>query len=221
MDWTAAWLSLKLAGLTTLLLFLIGLPLAAWLSRTRWRGRFLIDAAVALPLVLPPTVLGFYLLQFAGPNSLTGSFYHRLTGGMLPFSFTGILLASVICNLPFAVRPFTSALAAVDDTLIESAWCLGVSRWKTFWRIAMPLAWPGVLTGLILTFAHTIGEFGVVLMVGGNIRGVSRTLAVSIYDDVQSLDYNRANTTALGLLLFSFLVLGITSALNQRKVRAS
>jgi len=109
----------------------------------------------------------------------------------------------------------------VDDTLIESAWCLGVSRWKTFWRIAMPLAWPGVLTGLILTFAHTIGEFGVVLMVGGNIRGVSRTLAVSIYDDVQSLDYNRANTTALGLLLFSFLVLGITSALNQRKVRAS
>jgi molybdate transport system permease protein len=219
LDWSAARLSIELASLTTLVLFVLGLPLAAWLARSRWRGRYLIEAALALPLVLPPTVLGFYLLQFASPASGMGRLYQRLTGGTLTFSFTGVLLASVLCNIPFAVRPFSAALAAVDRSLVDAAWCLGASRWRTFWRIAVPLAWPGIVTGMVLTFAHTIGEFGVVLMVGGNIRGISRTLAISIYDDVQALDYERANATALGLLLFTFVVLGLTSALNQGKVR--
>ncbi len=138
---------------------------------------------------------------------------------MLPFTFGGILAASVIVNIPFAVRPFTAALAAVNPSLLEAAWCLGASRWRTFWRVAVPLAWPGIVTGLVLTFAHSMGEFGVVLMVGGNIPGVSRTLAISIYDDVQALDYQRANGTALALLAFTFVVLGITSVLNQGKVR--
>jgi molybdate transport system permease protein len=218
-DWTAAWLSLKLAGLTSLALFVLGMPLAAWLANTRWPARYLVDATVALPLVLPPTVLGLYLLQFASPNSGPGYLFERVTGRILPFSFAGILLASIVCNIPFAVRPFTAALAAVDRTLVEAAWCLGASRWRTFWRVAVPLAWPGIVTGIVLTFAHTIGEFGVVLMVGGNIPGVSRTLAISIYDDVQALDYQRANTTALCLLAFTIVVLGVTSALNQGKVR--
>jgi molybdate transport system permease protein len=215
MDWTAAWLSLKLAVLTTLVLFLVGMPLAAWMATTTRRVRYLVDALVALPLVLPPTVLGLYLLQAAGPRSLLGGVYERLTGNLLPFTFSGILIASGVCNIPFAVRPFASALSAVNPTLVEASWCLGVSRWKTFWRVAVPLAWPGIATGLVLTFAHTIGEFGVVLMVGGNIPGVTRTLAVSIYDDVQALDYPRANMTALALLVFACLVLGITSALTQ------
>jgi molybdate transport system permease protein len=219
MDWDAAWVSVKLAALTTLVLFALGLPVAAWLARTRWRGRYLVEAAVALPLVLPPTVLGFYLLEFGGPNSSVGQLFERLSGSMLPFTFSGILLASVVCNIPFAVRPFTAALGAVDSSLVEASWCLGVSRWQTFWQVSVPLAWPGIVTGVVLTFAHTIGEFGVVLMVGGNIAGVSRTLAISIYDDVQALDYNRANSTALALLAFTFVVLGITSALNQGKAR--
>ncbi|HEX3725280.1 MAG TPA: molybdate ABC transporter permease subunit [Pirellulales bacterium] len=219
MDWTAAWLSFELASVTTLALAVLGLPLGAWLARTRSPARFLVEAGVALPLLLPPTVLGFYLLRFASPTSWLGHAYEQATGSLLPFSFTGILLASILCNLPFAVRPFSAALAAVDQSLVEASWCLGVSRWTTFWRIVVPLAWPGIATGLILTFAHTIGEFGVVLMVGGNIPGVSRTLAISIYDDVQALDYDRANSTALALLVFSFVVLGVTSTLNQGKVR--
>jgi molybdate transport system permease protein len=218
-DWTAAVLTLTLATSTTIALLLIGLPLAAWLSRTRFRGRFLVDAAVSLPLVLPPTVLGFYLLRFSGPDSVVGRAYQGVTGGMLPFSFQGILLASIIFNFPFAVRPFTAALVAVDASLVEASWCLGVSRWRTFWRIRVPLAWPGILSGVILSFAHTVGEFGVVLMVGGNIPGVTRTLSVSIYDDVQALDYERANTTALVLLIFSFAVLAVTSVLNRGRVR--
>ena len=219
MDWSAAWLSLKLAALTSIALFALGLPLAAWLAGTRSPGRYLVEATVALPLVLPPTVLGFYLLQFASPKSWPGYWFERATGAILPFSFTGVLLASIVCNIPFAVRPFAASLAAVDRSLVEAAWCLGVSRWHTFWRVTVPQAWPGIVTGMVLTFAHTIGEFGVVLMVGGNIRGVSRTLAISIYDDVQALDYQRANTTALVLLVFTILVLGVTSALNQGKVR--
>ncbi len=219
MDWVAAWLSLKLACLTTLVLFVLGLPIAAWLARTRWSGRYFVEAAVALPLVLPPTVLGLYLLQSASPTSVLGRAYESVTGSTLPFTFAGILVASVICNLPFAVRPFTAALAEVNPSLVEAAWCLGASRWRTFWRVAVPLAWPGIVTGLVLTFAHTIGAFGVVLMVGGNIPGISRTLAISIYDDVQALDYNRANSTALVLLAFTFVVLAITSVLNQGKVR--
>src|SRR5262249_4923161 len=152
------------------------------------RGKVLVEAVVALPLVLPPTVLGFYVLAATGPNGAVGQGYAALTGGRLPFTFEGVLLGSVLFNLPFAVRPFAAAFAAVDRRLVEASWCLGVSKLGTFVRVILPLAWPGVLAGLALTFAHTVGEFGVVLMVGGNVPGVTRTLSVAVYDDVQALD---------------------------------
>jgi molybdate transport system permease protein len=217
MDWPAVLVTLKLAALTTLVLAVVGLPLAWWLATTRSRGRALVEAVVALPLVLPPTVLGFYLLLAASPRFAPGAAYAQLTGATLTFSFEGILLASVICNVPFAVRPFAAALESVDPRLIEASWCLGVSRMQTFWRVTLPLAWPGVLTGLVLTFAHTIGEFGVVLMVGGNIPGVTRTLALTIYDDVQALDYASANRTALVLLVFAAVSLALTYGITQRR----
>lgn len=218
MDSTALWLTLRLATLTTTILLGVGLPLAWWLATTRWRGRFLIEAVVSLPLVLPPTVLGFYILMATGPNSPFGAAYESATGSRLPFTFQGILLASVLYNLPFAVRPFTAALTAVDRRFIEASWCLGETRLATFLRVALPLSWPGILTGLVLTFAHCVGEFGVVLMVGGNIPGVTRTLSISIYDNVQALDYAAAGQTACWLVLFSFFVLCITYALGRRGV---
>lgn len=216
MDWTAIALTLQLATCTTALLFVLGLPLAYWLATTRVRGRFLVEAAVALPILLPPSVMGFYILWATGPRVPLGRWYEAATGGLLPFSFAGILLASVLFNVPFAVRPFAAAFAAVDRRLIEASWSLGVSRWATFRRVVLPLAWPGVLTGVVLTFAHTIGEFGVVLMVGGNIPGVTRTISIAIYDDVQALNYAAAHQTALLLLAFSFVVLCLTYALQRR-----
>ncbi|HEX7708334.1 MAG TPA: molybdate ABC transporter permease subunit [Thermoanaerobaculia bacterium] len=215
MDWQAIWLSLRLSACTTLVLLAIGLPLAYWLSQTRWRGKFLIEAVVALPIVLPPTVLGFYVLMAIGPLSPLGQLYESLFGHRLPFTFQGLLIASVLYSLPFAVQPFTSGFAAVDRRLMEASWCLGVSRLRTFWRVALPLAWPGVLTGMVLSFAHTIGEFGVVLMIGGNIAGQTRTVSISIYDEVQALDYAAANQTSLVLLLFSFAVLAVTYGLHR------
>lgn len=216
MDWTATLLTLELALCTTTILFVAGVPLAYWLATTQWRGRAGVDAIVALPLVLPPTVLGFYILLATSPNGMLGRWYQTLTGGTLPFSFTGILLGSVIGNLPFAVRPFTSAFAAVDRRLIEVSWCLGESRLRTFLRVVLPLSWPGLLTGSVLTFAHTIGEFGVVLMVGGNIPGVTRTLSISIYDNVQALEYAAAGRTSLALVSFAFAVLVLTYSLQRR-----
>ena len=215
MDWPAVLVTLKLAVLTTLVLAVLGLPLAWWLANSRWRGRALVEAIVTLPLVLPPTVLGFYLLMAASPRFAPGRAAQQLTGATLAFSFEGILLASIICNVPFAVRPFAAALAAVDRHLVEASWCLGVSKVRTFWRVTLPLAWPGVLTGLVLTFAHTVGEFGVVLMVGGNIPGVTRTLALAIYDDVQALDYASANRTALALLAFAAISLAVTYSIAE------
>lgn len=215
-DWTAILLTLQLATCTTIILFVVGLPLAYWLATTRLRGRVLVDSVVALPLVLPPTVLGFYILMATGPKSLLGQFYEQATGSLLPFTFPGILLGSVLCNLPFAVRPFTAALERIDHRLIEASWCLGESKWRTFWRITFPLSWPGILTGMILTFAHSVGEFGVVLMVGGNIPGVTRTLSIAIYDDVQALDYASASQTALALVIFSMFVLVGVQLLNRR-----
>jgi len=219
MDWNAITLSIRLAGLTTLILVICGLPLASWLATSRWRWKFLVESVVALPLVLPPTVLGFYLLLALGPRSPVGRFYESLTGHLLPFSFQGLLIASVLYSLPFAVQPFAAAFAAVDQRLVEASWCLGESRLGTFGKIILPLSWPGVLTGMILSFAHTIGEFGVVLMVGGNLSGVTRTVSISIYDSMQSLDYASAGKTSLMLLVMSFLVLSITYAL-QRNVWA-
>jgi molybdate transport system permease protein len=216
MDWMAIGLSLRLATCTTILLCVLGLPLAYWLAWSRWRWKFLVEAVVALPLVLPPTVLGFYLLFALGPHSPLGQGYAALTGSTLPFTFPGLLVASVLYSLPFAVRPFAIAFAGVDRRLVEASWCLGVSRLETFIRVVVPLAWTGILTGMILTFAHTVGEFGVVLMIGGNIPGVTRTVSISIYDDVQALDYAAAGQTAFFLLLFSFGALSLTYALQGR-----
>jgi molybdate transport system permease protein len=216
MEWAAIALSLRLAACTTLVLCGLGLPLAYWLAVSRRRWKFLVEAVVALPLVLPPTVLGFYILVAIAPDSPVGRGYEALTGGRLAFSFAGLLVASVVYSLPFAVRPFAVAFAAVDRRLVEASWCLGVSRAATFWRVVVPLSWTGILTGLILSFAHTLGEFGVVLMVGGNIPGATRTVSIAIYDDVQALDYAAANRTALLLLGFSFAALSATYALQRR-----
>jgi len=219
MDWQAIWLSVRLSVCTTVVLLAIGLPAAYWLAFGRHRWKFLAEAMVSLPLVLPPTVLGFYVLLAIGPRSPVGALYARLTGGMLPFSFQGLLVASVLYSLPFMVQPVTSAFTSVDRKLIEASWCLGVSRAATFRRVVMPLARSGIATGAVLTFAHTMGEFGVVLMVGGNIAGVTRTVSISIYDQVQALDYGAAGETSLALLAFSFVVLAIAYGLQRRKVR--
>jgi molybdate transport system permease protein len=216
MDTAAIWLTLKLAICTTAILLVSGLPLAYWLATTRWRGRVIVESVVALPLVLPPTVLGFYLLMTTGPSSLVGRFYEQTTGRLLPFTFAGILLGSVLYNLPFAVRPFTAAFQRMDRHLIEASWCLGESRWRTFWRVTLPLSGPGILAGAVLTFAHSIGEFGVVLMMGGNIPGVTRTLSIAIYDDVQALDYASAGQTALMLVVASLVVLTFVQLLSKR-----
>lgn len=218
MDWQAIGLSLRLSACTTLLLVALGLPLAYWLANTRWRGRFLVEALVALPIVLPPTVLGFYVLMAIGPLSPLGQVYESIFGHRLPFTFQGLLLASVLYSLPFAVQPFTSGFATLDRRMLEAAWCLGDGKLATFFRVALPLAWPGVLTGMVLSFAHTMGEFGVVLMIGGNIPGETRTVSVSIYDEVQALNYASANQTSLALLLFSFAVLAVTYSLQRRFV---
>jgi len=220
MDWLAVVLSLRLAAATTLILLVIGLPLASWLALSNRRGRWAVDAVVALPLVLPPTVLGYYVLVMLGPRSPLGRAYEALTGAPLVFSFNGLLVASVLYSLPFAVQPFAAAFAAVDRTLIETAWCLGASRLRTFARIVVPLARPGIVAGAVLTFAHTVGEFGVVLMVGGNLPGVTRTVSISIYDDVQALNYARAGRTAGLLLAFSFVVLAMTYRGQRRSGRA-
>jgi molybdate transport system permease protein len=216
MDWQAIWLSVRLASATTVILLVIATPLAYWLAMTARRWRFLVEALVALPLVLPPTVLGFYILLAVGPRSPAGALYARLTGGMLPFSFEGLLLASVLYSFPFMAQPMAASFAAVDSKLQEASWCLGVSRAATFRRVAIPLALPGIATGAVLAFAHTMGEFGVVLMVGGNIAGVTRTVSISIYDQVQALDYAAAARTSGFLLAVSFTALALVYALRRR-----
>ncbi len=216
MDWRAVLLTLRLAAWTTAILAAIGLPAAYWLSSSRFRGKALFEALVALPLVLPPTVLGFYLLVATGPRSRIGGLFESWTGHRLAFSFAGILLASVLYNLPFTIRPFAAGFSSVDSRLLDASRTLGESRWMTFLRVTLPLGWAGVLTGIVLTFAHTVGEFGVVLMVGGSIPGVTRTLSVSIYDDIQALDYAAAGRSAFALVVFSFVVLAVTHALARR-----
>ena len=216
MNWEPIILTLRLAGLTAAILVVVGVPIAYWLTYSRWRWKFLVEAVVALPLVLPPTVLGFYVLVAVSPRSPLGQMYQTLTGHSLAFTFEGLLFASVLYSLPFAVQPFTSAFGAVDPKLIEASWTLGVSRLKTFFRVTLPLSAAGVVTGVVLSFAHTLGEFGVVLMVGGNIAGVTRTVSIDIYDEVQALNYPAAAQTALVLLLFSFVILSVVYALNRR-----
>ena len=214
MDWQAVGLSVRLGLATTAVLVVIGMPIAYWLARSRRPWRPLVEAFVALPLVLPPTVLGFYLLLAMGPKGPLGALWEGATGGRLAFTFEGLLLASVISSIPFAVQPFSVAFAAIDRSLLETSWTLGRSGIATFLRIVVPLSAGGILTGMVLTFAHTLGEFGVVLMVGGSIPGETRTVAIVIYDRVQALDYSGAAATALPLLLVSFAVLALTYGLR-------
>ncbi|PYP91899.1 MAG: molybdate ABC transporter permease subunit [Candidatus Angelobacter sp. Gp1-AA117] len=216
MEWGAISLTIRLALLSCAILAAVGIPIAYWLTFTRWRWKFLAQAVVALPLVLPPTVLGFYLLVGMGPSSPLGRLYTGIFGHSLPFTFGGLVFASVLYSLPFTVQPISSAFASVDRRLMDASSMLGASRLRTFCRVVMPLSINGLLTGIILSFAHTVGEFGVVLMVGGNIPGVTRTVSIAIYDDVQSFNNAAANHTALLLLVFSFVVLSMVYALNRR-----
>ena len=216
MNWIAIGVTLKLATLTAVILLVIGLPIAYWLSFSRWRWKFLIESVVALPLVLPPTVLGFYILVVIGPHSPLGRLYTDLVGSPLPFTFQGLLLASVLYSLPFAVQPFVATFEQVDRRLIEVSWTLGVSRLMTFFKLVIPLSMAGVVTGFVLSFAHTLGEFGVVLMVGGNIEGETRTVSIDIYDEVQALNFAGAAKTALFLLVASYVVLLLVYAINRK-----
>jgi molybdate transport system permease protein len=216
MDWTAFWLTLRLAGLVSLILFAAGLPCAYWIAFSNWRWKFLVEAVVGLPLVLPPTVLGFYLLVALGARSPLGRWWHSLTGHTLAFTFTGLVIGSLIYSLPFAVQPFAAAFGSVDRRLLAASDVLGASRVRRFVSVIMPLSVSGLVTGTALTFAHTLGEFGVVLMVGGNIPGVTRTVSIDIYDQVQAFHYAAANRTALVLLVISFLALSLVYALNRR-----
>ncbi len=216
MNWEAILTTVKLAGATSFILILVALPLSYWIAFSRWRWTFLVEAVVALPLVLPPTVLGFYVLVLIGPATPLGSTYESVFGKRLPFTFEGLVLASVLYSLPFAVQPTVAAFTAVDRKLIEASWMLGVSSIGTFCRVIIPQSWAGVITGVVLSFAHTLGEFGVVLMVGGNIPGVTRTLSIDIYDKVQTLDYSSAAATSAFLLVVSFIILSVVYALNRK-----
>tara|TARA_B100000686_G_scaffold352645_1_gene455438 strand:- start:1286 stop:1960 length:675 start_codon:yes stop_codon:yes gene_type:complete len=210
------WLSVRLAAIVTISLYIIGIPLAGWLAASRWRFKFLIEAGVALPIVLPPTVLGYYILVSVSPDSFLGGLYLDLFGTTLPFTFQGLVFASILYSLPFAVQPFLASFETVDKKLTEAAWTLGASRIKTFFTIVLPLSKSGLVAGGVLSFAHTIGEFGVVLLVGGNIPGQTRMVSIDIYDHVQALDYQRAGETSLILLLFSFTVLSLVYGANRR-----
>lgn len=216
MDWTAFRLSLELAAWTVAILLPIGLLVARVLAWRAFRARNLIEALVALPLVLPPTVLGFYLLYAFAGDTVFGGVWTALFGKPAVFSFAGLVLASVIFNLPFAVQPLQRAFDAIPLEVREAAWCCGMSRWRTFLRIELPLAWTGVITAIVLTFAHTLGEFGVVLMMGGNIPGETRTLSIAIYDRVQAFDDRSAGIMAAVLLGFSFVAISSLYLLNHR-----
>lgn len=216
-DLAAVWLTLKLAAVTTGLLLLIGTPLAWWLARTRSRWKAPLSAVVALPLVLPPTVLGFYLLMLMGPQGPVGELTQALGLGTLPFTFEGLVAASVLYSLPFVVQPIRNALEAVGARTLEAAATLRAGPWERFFTVAAPLARPGFITAVILGFAHTLGEFGVVLMIGGNIPGETQVISMRIYDQVEALEYGRARLLAGGMLLFSFLALLAVYAFNRRE----
>ncbi|MET0014157.1 MAG: molybdate ABC transporter permease subunit [Sedimenticola sp.] len=215
-DITALAITLKLAGVTTLILLLLGTPFAWWLARSRWRFKFLIEAVVALPLALPPTVLGFYLLVALGPHGPLGGVMQWLGGQSLAFTFTGLVIGSVFYSMPFVVQPLQDAFSAIGRRPMEVAATLGASPLDRFFTVAIPLARPGFLTAAVLGFAHTLGEFGVVLMIGGNIPGETQVLSIAIYDHVEALEYGQAHWLSGGLLLLSFLMLIAVYALNRR-----
>ncbi|MFL7961532.1 MULTISPECIES: molybdate ABC transporter permease subunit [unclassified Pseudomonas] len=217
-DYAAIWLTLKLASLTTVILLLVGTPIALWLSRTRSWLRGPVGAVVALPLVLPPTVIGFYLLLALGPNGWIGQLTQALGLGTLTFSFTGLVIGSVIYSMPFVVQPLQNAFAAIGSRPLEVAATLRAGPWDTFFSVILPLARPGFITAAILGFAHTVGEFGVVLMIGGNIPEKTRVVSVQIYDHVEALEYAQAHWLAAAMLVFSFLVL--LALYSSRRTRA-
>lgn len=206
-DLQPVWLTLRLATITTVLLLCLATPLAWWLANTRWRYRQVVNALVALPLVLPPTVLGFYLLLLLGPRGWVGQMTESLGIGLLPFTFSGLVIASVIYSLPFAVQPIQNAFVAIGRRPLEVAATLRASPWDRFVSVALPLAKPGLITGAVLGFAHTLGEFGVVLMIGGNIPGQTQVLSMAIFDHVEAYEYAAAHVLAAGMLGFSFIVL--------------
>lgn len=216
MDWPTLALSLQLAFATTLVLLPLSVLLARPLAWRSFPGKSAVEALVALPLVLPPTVLGFYLLVTFGEATVLGRLYQSLTGRALVFTFDGLLLASVIFNLPFAVQPVQRAFGAIPREVREAAGCCGMTRWQALWKIELPLAWPGVLTAVVLTFAHTLGEFGVVLMVGGNIAGETRTIAIAIYDRVQAFDDHSAAVMSATLVAFSLAAITAINMLGKR-----
>ncbi|HSG64931.1 MAG TPA: molybdate ABC transporter permease subunit [Gammaproteobacteria bacterium] len=209
------WLSVQLALVTVIVLLLVGTPLAWWLAWTRSRARPLVEALVALPLVLPPTVLGFYLLVLLGPAGTIGRFWVELTGSTLTFSFSGLVVASVIYSFPFVVQPLQTAFEGIGIAPLEAAATLGASKLQTFFRVASPLALRGYVTAIVLGFAHTLGEFGVVLMVGGNIPGQTKVISIAVYEHVETLAYDQANILSTGLLVFSFAVLLVVYAINR------
>jgi molybdate transport system permease protein len=215
-DWQAFRLTIQLAVVVSTILLVIGLPLAYWIAFSRWRGKFLMEAVVALPIVLPPTVLGFYLLVALGSQSPLGRWWQSLTGHTLAFTFTGLVIGSIVYSLPFAVQPFAASFSAVDRKLLAASATLGASPLRTFFRVIVPLSTPGLVAGVALAFAHTMGEFGVVLMIGGNIPGVTRTASIGIYDQVQASNYASANAMALLLLAFCFGALLLIYGLNRR-----
>jgi molybdate transport system permease protein len=217
-NWEAFWLTVELAVVVSGILLVVGLPLAYWIAFSRWRWKFLVEAVVALPIVLPPTVLGFYVLVALGSRSPLGRWWQSFTGHTLAFTFTGLVIGSILYSLPFAVQPFAASFSSVDRKLLAASAILGGSWLKTFFQVVLPLSLSGVITGVALTFAHTMGEFGVVLMVGGNIPGITRTVSIDIYDQVEAANYTSANAMALLLLLFCLAVLTVVYGLNRRKL---
>ncbi|GAB4306295.1 MAG: molybdate ABC transporter permease subunit [Roseovarius sp.] len=216
MDWTALWLSLRLAGWTVLLLLPVSVLAGRALAYRSFRGKGVLEAVLMLPLVLPPTVFGFYLLVAFGRDSPVGALWQALFGHQLVFSFQGLVLASVVFNLPFAIQPAQRGFAAIPAELREAAACCGMSRWRSLRRVELPLAWPGVMTAMVLTFAHTLGEFGIVLMVGGAIPGETRTIAIAIYDRVQAFDGAAAARMSAVLVAVSLLTIAATQTLSAR-----
>ena len=216
MDWTALELSLRLALWTVVILLPVSILLGRFLAYHQFRGKALVEALVMLPLVLPPTVLGFYLLVTLGRNSPIGQAWASIFGQQLVFSFHGLVVASILFNLPFAVQPAQRGFQAIPAEVREAAACCGMSPWRSLWKVELPLAWPGVVTAMVLTFAHTLGEFGVVLMVGGSIPGETRTIAIAIYDRVQAFDTSAAATMSAVLVAISLFTIAVTFALSAR-----
>lgn len=216
MDWTALWLSLRLAAWTVLILLPLGILVGRWLAYRHFTGKAALEGLVALPLVLPPTVFGYYLLVAFGARSPIGEFWQKIFDHQLVFTFEGLLLASVIVNIPFAIQPMQRAFEAISRDVRDAAACSGMTPWSAFVKVELPLAWPGILTALVLSFAHTLGEFGVVLMVGGSIPGETKTIAIAIYDRVQAFDGMAAAQMSAALLVMSLAAIAATFAFSRR-----